>query len=777
MLLALDDLHWADGASLELVAQLLRRRPAGAVMVAATYRAGQADRALVSAIERGLGEEDRRIDLGPLERTQAQALVDEADAARFDRLYDASGGNPFYLLELARLRGGADEHARPDIDALGVPAAVAAATVEELEGLSPEGRGLADGAAVAGDPFELDLAAAAAGMTEGDALDALDQLMARDIVRSTHVPRRFRFRHPLVRRAVYESCPAGARITAHRRSADALEARSAPVAARAHHVAQSAQHGDVQAVALLSEAGNAAARRAPVSAARWFSAALELLPASAPPAERMGLLTALAGSQAATGRFEESRAALTESIELTSGEDTTVRVPLICACAGVEQLLGHHEAARERLTAALAAVPNPSSPEAVDLMIHLAAGDFYRIDYEGMREWGERALAVAEQLEQPLAAACLSVLAVAVAFTGPVAEAEAYRSTAAALVDTLPDHVLEGRLDALTNLSAADLYLHRYDDAESHARRGLAIARAAGQGELGFFLIPVVATVLHTTGRVSEARELLDEAVEMSRLSGNVEALGWNLLSRAYVAVAAGDLELAQQAAAESVEVTGDLDDRLVSTYARWALASALLEAGDAARATDLLLRSRRRRRAAAASRSRGGLTSSSCSRVAGLRSTGRSRPSGAPPAPRPSPRGSGSRPRWPWRTVPPPRSRSPRETRGSQPRVPWRPPPWRRSPAPGWTPAEPGRSPAGRSPPAGSATGRWRSWSARPASSRHARRSATTPRRSTSCGSWAGGSAAAPARMTRTPTAWTPSLRASSTWPGWWWTAVPIRR
>jgi ATP/maltotriose-dependent transcriptional regulator MalT len=589
VVLALDDLHWADAASLELASHLLRRPPRAAVMVAATFRRGQIDRALMSTIERGMREVDRRVDLGPLPRSEARALVDDTPAAAdYERFYEASGGNPLYLLELARMGSGGE----PPVSAgdAGVPAAVAAATAGELDALSASGRRLAEAAAVAGDPFELDLTAATADMAEGDVLEALDELIDHDLVRSTRVPRRFRFRHPLVRRAVYESCSPGARISAHRRSADALAARGAPATTRAHHVQHSAQHGDMAAVAVLQEAGEAASRRAPVSAARWFEIALGLLPETTPPAERVKLLMALAGSQAATGRFDESRAALLRSIELLSDADTSVRVPLIAACAAVEQMLGHHEEARERLTGALRELSEASSPQAVELTLHLAAGDFYRMDYQGMRGWGERALAVAEPLDAPLTAASLSVLAVAAAFVGPVSEAEPHRARAAAIVDVLSDEQLEGRLDALTNLSAADLYLHRYEDAAAHSRRGLAIARAAGKGEVAPFLIPVLVTALHTTGRVTEAAELLDEAVEAARLSGILEALGWNLLSRAYVAVAAGDLELALNVAQESVEVTRELDDRLVSTYARWAFASALLETGQPGPATEMLL-------------------------------------------------------------------------------------------------------------------------------------------------------------------------------------------
>ena len=590
LVLALDDLHWSDGASLELAAHLLRRPPRAAVMVAGSFRRGTVDRTLARALQSAAPAMVGQVDLGPLPRAEAQALVSTTGAATRERLYEASGGNPFYLLELARMGADGERHLSSDWDGEGVPGAVAAATVGELEQLSAHGRELALAAAVAGDPFELDLAAAAAALGEPDALAALDELIAGDLVRATQVPRRFSFRHPLVRRAVYESGAPGSRIAAHGRNAEALAARGAPASSRAHHVEHSARHGDLGAIAILREAGEAAATRAPVSAARWFTVALELLPEKADNSERVSLLMALAGTQAATGRFEESRTALLESIEMTPDHETALRVELIGACAAVEQMLGHHEEAHARLTTALSGLADPSSSQAVNLMLHLAAGDFYRIDYEGMRAWGERALAVARGLDDALVAASLAVVAVAAAFIQPVPAAEAYRSEAAALVDGLSDEQLSERLDALTNLSAADLYLHHYDEAASHANRGLAIAQASGQGEVAPFLIPVLVTVLHTTGRVAEAADLAGEAVEAARLSRNAEALGWNLLSRAYVAVAAGDLELALSDAQESVDVTRDLDDRLVYTNARWAFASALLETGACERAIEVLL-------------------------------------------------------------------------------------------------------------------------------------------------------------------------------------------
>ena len=186
------------------------------------------------------------------------AAVD-ADSAAW--LYAESGGNPFYLQQLARAAGSTmvvtvDEAAVGDVE---VPAAVAVALAQEMGLLSDDARLVLQSAAVAGDPFDPDIAAAAAGVSEPVALEALDALLRLDLVRRTEVPRRFRFRHPLVRRAVYESTPAGWRLGAHARCADLLAARAASPAERAHHLRRSAKQGDMAAIATLREAGEMAA--------------------------------------------------------------------------------------------------------------------------------------------------------------------------------------------------------------------------------------------------------------------------------------------------------------------------------------------------------------------------------------------------------------------------------------------------------------------------------------------------------------------------------------
>jgi DNA-binding CsgD family transcriptional regulator len=536
-----------------------------------------------------------RREVGALTREEVRELLGQTvDEPAATILYEESGGNPFYLEQLVRSPAVERLAAVPELSPadLDVPPAVATALAEELALLSAGARRVLAGSAVAGDPFEPELAAAAAAVAEGQALEALDELLGLDLVRETEVPRRFRFRHPLVRRAVYESAPGGWRLGAHERCAQTLAARGAPAVERAHHVERSARRGDLAAVATLREAGEAVARRAPASAAAWLGAALRLLPDDSPPAARVELLLPRAMALAATGQFADGHAALIESIGLVPIDAVALRLRLTTACAGVERLLGRHEQAHNRLASAMDDLPDPASPEAATLMIELAMDGFSRMDYEQMRQWAEQALSTARPLgDRPLTAAAVAVLAFASAAGGATQEAQTQLLQAAALVAELSDAELALRLDAAANLAGAALYLDAYDDAGALAERALSVAQATGQSEY----IPLAYSILGQArllrGRLAEAGELLDSAVERARLSGNVQALAGNLVQRSLTALAAGNLELALATAQENVELTQGLDQSLVCA-AGVAIAAALLENGDPERAAEYLVRS-----------------------------------------------------------------------------------------------------------------------------------------------------------------------------------------
>ena len=536
-----------------------------------------------------------QLELRTLTAEESRELIGDLDRAL--DLYSASGGNPFYLEQLARAldRPGVplQEGAELPLEGVEVPAAVAAALAEELAVVTNQSRLVLDGASVAGDPFEPELTAAAAAVTEEAVMDALDELLGLDLVRHTDVPRRFRFRHPLVRRAVYDNTPGGWRIGAHDRTARALAARGASVTARAHHVARSARHGDLAAVAILREAAATSARRAPASSARWLAGALRLLPDTTTPEARVELLIARADALAATGQFEESHASLLESLALVPEEAGTMRVRLIAACARLEHVLGWHVDARARLERSLAEFSDPRSAEAVTLMIELAADGMWRMEYQAMRPWAAHAVEHATRLGDPaLMAEALAIRAVAGALTGAAKDGKADRDAAAELVDALADEEIAPRLDGLAHLALAELYLDHFEALERHAARALAIGRATGQGDIIPTVFPLLGTSLWMQGHVAEACEVLDGAVEGARLLDNHHSLAWNLLHRAEAAFAAGEIDSALAYAEEGSELTRELGESLLSLAAGITLARAVLESGDAVRAADLMLAS-----------------------------------------------------------------------------------------------------------------------------------------------------------------------------------------
>ena len=421
----------------------------------------------------------------------------------------------------------------------------------------------------------------------------IDELLQLDLLRTTDVPRRFRFRHPLVRRAVYEATAAGWRLGAHERCADALAAKDATAAERANHVERSARQGDLAAVALLREAGEEAARLAPASAARWFANALRLLPQSAPVQERIELLVSRSSALTATGHFADSHEALLEAVALAADEPPATRAKLARACAAVEGLLGRQEQAGARLLSAIEGLPDQGSPEAVALMTELAINLIWRAKYEGTHEWADRAANAARRLgDAPLTATALAVLAMAETMIGAPDRAEEARLEAAALVDSMSDDEVASHIEAPTRLSGTELSLDRYAEGDLHASRALAAARATGQGELFLVLIQTLGGLRRMRGKLAESAELLESGIESSRLLGNTHALIWSLSGRSTAAFNMGDIELALATAQESVELSQGLDEGFHSAEAAVDLAVALFEKGQPEPAADLLLES-----------------------------------------------------------------------------------------------------------------------------------------------------------------------------------------
>ncbi len=593
LVLVLDDLHWSDGASIELISALIRREPAASVLLALGFRPGPAAERLHAAMDQTAV---RRLELGHLSETEAALLLETVDAKAVSAIYRHGGGNPFYLEQLGRasdsgnLAGALDNGAGGD--ELGVPAAVTAAIARELEALRPSTRMMLDAAAVAGDPFEPDLAAAIGELDRAEALVALDDLLALDIVRPTPVPRRFTFRHPLVRRAVYESARGGWRLAAHGRAAEALADRGAAPEERAHHVEQSAAPGDEAAIELLLEAGRRAAPRAPGAAVGWFAAALRLLPGA--DAERqVSARVELAAALRSVGELELCRATLLEAMDLLPPGSGDRRMELTSLCAAVEHWQGRHDEAHRRLAQAWDEATDRPSAAGAALQIELAVDGLYTLDYARSIAMGADALESATGLgDRALIAAAASALCLAEVVAGQVEPARGHREEALAQIDRLSDAELAPRLEALYYLGWAENYLEHYDDAIEHVDRGIAIARATGEGRLLIPMMLVKGYPLEIQGRLGEAMQLCETAVESARLSANPHYLFWALFELGWAHYYLGDLEAAVVACEESSRAGGRLAGGTMPAASGgpgWPLAATLFELGELDRGFEVM--------------------------------------------------------------------------------------------------------------------------------------------------------------------------------------------
>jgi predicted ATPase/DNA-binding CsgD family transcriptional regulator len=594
--LVLDDLHWADQASLELVARLLRGPPQAAVLLALAYRSRQVSPRLSMAVE--LAEREGRaavLELRRLSEAQAQTLLPtsmgrEARTA----LYRESGGNPFYLTELARAtREGATVSGRLEGIAIEpqeeVPAAVRATVAQELDAASPAAARLAQTAAVAGEPFDPSTVARITGVEEREALEAVDQLARIGLVRATEVLRRFVFRHPIVRRAIYEGTGEGFRIMTHAHAARVLAERDAPLAAQAHHVELSAEVGDGGAVELLTEAGRAATPRAPATAARWFRGALRLGYEDADPAWRLGLLTELATALGASGQVKESREALNEALSLLPPNEPTLKARLLGTMAQLDHMVGQHSQARTLLETALSELGDKRSPASAALTWELAMDAWFSRDWDDMARWATETRGHAQvQGDSALEMAATACLALARCIEGDTATARAHADAAVALAERLTDAELAERVEALFVLGDAETELERPASGARYLERSAAISRAAGQSSWYVSLMCLLALAKTWQGRLGEASDAAEAAIESSLL-GHQQPLLWALGIRCWVSTLQGDLETALRAGRQATAMAAPVP--ISAFIARNSLAGALLAAGDADEARAELLR------------------------------------------------------------------------------------------------------------------------------------------------------------------------------------------
>lgn len=211
VVLLLDDLHWADDASLALLRALCRAIADVPVLVVGTFRPEATGAGLAALLPQPTREAGaRHLPLRRLTRDETAALV----AARHplppmalaDELYARTIGNPFFLLESLRDLRGDDLPER-------LPETIREVLEARFRRLTPGTLALLEVAALLGDPFDDALAGAALGYAPEDTLRALDEAQAAHLLRAAPGDAATAFAHPLIPHALRE------RLAPHRRHA------------------------------------------------------------------------------------------------------------------------------------------------------------------------------------------------------------------------------------------------------------------------------------------------------------------------------------------------------------------------------------------------------------------------------------------------------------------------------------------------------------------------------------------------------------------------------
>jgi DNA-binding SARP family transcriptional activator len=337
LIVVLDDLHAADEPTLLLLQFLEAELAEAAVLILATYRDTEVggEHPLRPALAE-LGRAGNCVRLAPEGLTTedtAHFVELSAGAAPMPRLasalHDASGGNPLFVSELARLLAAEGRLHELEADAtLLLPDRVGEVIVRRLHRLSERCRRTLALAAVAGREFEAAVVETA-GASTGETLleDLAEASAARMIEVVPGVHGRMRFSHELVRHALYTELGAVQRSRLHQAIGEALEQLHASqpepsLPELAHHFAEALPAGKAdKAVDYLARAGDrAAGLLAYEEAIRLYGHAAEIARASgATPATRGAVLVKLGEQLVMAGEAERAVAALDEA-EAAAGE-------------------------------------------------------------------------------------------------------------------------------------------------------------------------------------------------------------------------------------------------------------------------------------------------------------------------------------------------------------------------------------------------------------------------------------------------------------------------
>lgn len=631
--LCLDDLHWADQTTLEWIEYLASRLVDRRLLVLATYRIEEEDalRDLRHHLGRVGGLTEWRLagleaqDIQHLLRHLFGSVPDEAVLAR--HLQQATGGNPFFLLETLRMA--AEQSTRitsVDFRRLPLPDTVCQAVEARLAHLTLQARQVLEAGSVLEDQFSFDLIHLIAGRSEAEIGAALEELVARQLL--VIEAGQYRFVHDLIRQAVEHGLNPVRRQLLHRRAALAI-ARLHPdaLAVQAHHLEeagalhkaldvylraavkaqplgawQEVDHSYTRALTLLDmldpghcdpihlqRRGDILVERAHM---RFLQGRLAERDADIVQVERLAeecgsealrLRAYLARSRYLNldGRYEEALAVAQAGLSLAKqlGE-RTARACLLARVGLAHYFRGEYRDALGALHEALALETEETAARAEVLSV-LAYTYYLLADYLRSLEYRRQALDIRRHLGRLVRVAeDLTDMGILHARLHHPAEAKRALRGALALARRIGSQPAESY--ALNNLGNLNYVQGNYPAALEHYQRSLILQRVTGSRRGEASSLGNMGVVYLALGDYVQAEDLLRQSLKIEEEIGYESGIAEDLAHLAQVLSAQDEQEAALDAARRSLDVARRIGDRYVQALALNALANVYLRRGSA---------------------------------------------------------------------------------------------------------------------------------------------------------------------------------------------------
>jgi DNA-binding CsgD family transcriptional regulator len=582
LVLGVDDLQWADPSSLLTLGALGRRLVGLPVAVIGCLRPSPRLPELERTLQALQAAGGRQVTLGQLDQQAVVELVAEVVAAQPGPglLAEVAGarGNPLFVTELvaARLQEGAVQtvNGQAEVAELSLPPSLRLTILRRLSLLPDDTLKALRAASILGSSFSLtDLSTT----TDRSVLD-LSWLLAE--ARRARVVEddgdRVRFRHDLIREAIYQDLPTGVRLGLHREAGQRLARSGASALRVAAQLARGATQGDADAIAWLVGAAREAAPSSPAVAAELLERAVGLADPTDPGRDR--LLAERAGALMWSGRLPDAEAACRSLLD--RDHDPSVEAP-------ARLLLARTLAAQGRVRDALRELQRLQQAPVLGDQLRAAAWAA-----EGMArlELGDLdgAVTVAEQAGS--AAALVGdqqANSVAMASLALVEELRAHLrrglqiiDEAVRLADQSPQR--QGHRYPLHLVRGSILMdLDRLQDARSTLQTGRRISEELGvRWRLPFYQV-LLAMERFLAGEWDDAIAELEAALEPAAETGERHSLILGHSVTSLIALHRADLRRAEEAAATAERELADTGPRYRIHWAHWARAL-LLEAGGA---------------------------------------------------------------------------------------------------------------------------------------------------------------------------------------------------